>query len=172
MNVAKRLLEERSVIVSGMVPALAAMKAGKRKGPVRSGRSVTVNAAESPLGWLRSRGHVSARQYDAGEQLRRDWEVAELAPSVTMRWDASGVLQQPGSAEGRAEATRAQIAAKARFDTAVAAVGAGLSDILWRIVCAGEGMRDAEAALGWPARSGKLVLTLALDRLADHYGMR
>ena len=27
-------------------------------------------------------------------------------------------------------------------------------------------MRDAETALGWPARAGKLVLTFALDRVA------
>ena len=54
----------------------------------------------------------------------------------------------------------------------MAEVGPGLCDILWRIVCAGEGMRDAELALGWPARSGRLVLSLALDRLADHYRMR
>ena len=40
----------------------------------------------------------------------------------------------------------------------MASAGPGLSDILWRIVCAGEGMRDAETALGWPARAGKLVL--------------
>jgi hypothetical protein len=63
----------------------------------------------------------------------------------------------------------AQLEAKRRFDAAVASVGPGLSDILWRIVCAGEGMRDAESALGWPARAGRLVLTLALDRLADHF---
>ena len=31
---------------------------------------------------------------------------------------------------------------------------------------------DAEQALGWPARSGRLVLALALDRLADHYRLR
>jgi hypothetical protein len=66
----------------------------------------------------------------------------------------------------------AQALAKSRFEAAVAAAGPGLSDILWRVVCAGEGMRDAEAALGWPARAGKLVLCLALDRVADHYGMR
>ena len=39
-------------------------------------------------------------------------------------------------------------------------------------MCAGEGMRDAESALGWPARAGKLVLTMALDRLADHYRLQ
>jgi len=63
----------------------------------------------------------------------------------------------------------AQIAAKRRFDAAIAAAGPGLSDVLWRVVCAGEGLPDAERALGWPARAGKLVLCLALDRVADHY---
>ena len=40
------------------------------------------------------------------------------------------------------------------------------------IACAGEGMREAETALGWPARAGKLVLTFALDRVADYYRIR
>jgi len=54
----------------------------------------------------------------------------------------------------------------------VAEAGPGLGDILWRVVCAGEGMRDAETALGWPARAGKLVLSLALDRVAAYYRIR
>lgn len=65
-----------------------------------------------------------------------------------------------------------QLAARQRFDAAVAAVGQGLTDILWRVVCAGEGMRDAEQALGWPVRAGRVVLTIALDRLADHYRLK
>ena len=137
----------------------------------RATRSVTVNLAESPLGWLRARGLVSERQLDAGEQLRADWERSQLAPSVTMRWDAAPTTRSGGAPETM-DPTAAQIAAKRRFATAVAVVGPGLSDILWRIVCAGEGMRDAERALGWPARAGRLVLGLALDRLADHYRMR
>jgi hypothetical protein len=68
--------------------------------------------------------------------------------------------------------TGAQIDARRRFDAAIASAGKGLADILWRIVCAGEGMREAESALGWPARAGKLVLTLALDRIADYYRIR
>jgi hypothetical protein len=62
-----------------------------------------------------------------------------------------------------------QIAAKARFDAAVAAAGPGLADVLWRVVCAGETLSDAEKAMAWPVRSGKLVLSLALDRVADFY---
>jgi hypothetical protein len=51
----------------------------------------------------------------------------------------------------------------------LALAGPGLKDILWRVVCACEGLSAAENALGWPARAGKLVLCLALDRAADYY---
>jgi hypothetical protein len=71
-----------------------------------------------------------------------------------------------------ADLNGAQLDAKTRFEAAVAHAGTGLSDILWHIVCAGEGMREAETALGWPARAGKLVLGIALDRLADYYRIR
>jgi len=130
-------------------------------------RSVTVNLAESPLSWLRAHGHIDARRFEAGERLRADYETAALGPRVTMRWDAA-----PRTRGGPPEAldpTLAQIAARRRFDAAVAAVGSGLTDILWRVVCAGEGLSFAEKALGWPSRAGKLVLGIALDRLADHY---
>ena len=133
------------------------------------GRSVTVNLAESPLGWLRARGLVDARQFEAGERLRGDYETAALGPRVTMRWDGARV--DGGGGEGL-DPTLAQIAAKRRFDAAITASGRGLSDILWRVVCAGESVPAAEKALGWPARAGRLVLTLALDRLADHYRLR
>lgn len=139
---------------------------------VKAVRSVTVNLAESPLGWLKSRGHVTARQFDAGERLRADWERAQFAPGVTMRWDASPLAGGRRGAPEVLGASEGQMAARRRFEEAVETVGGGLSDVLWRVVCAGEGMREIERALGWPARAGKLVLTLALDRLADYYRMR
>lgn len=137
--------------------------------PMGKGRSVTVNLAESPLDWLRARGHVDARQYEAGERLRGDFEMASLGPRVTMRWDPAPRESGRRAAPEPMDPTMAQIAAKRRFDAAIAAVGGGLSDILWRVVCAGEGLSAAEKGLGWPARAGKLVLCLALDRVADHY---
>ncbi|MES3100104.1 DUF6456 domain-containing protein [Sphingomonas faeni] len=133
----------------------------------RRGRSVTINLAESPLGWLRSRGLVDARQFEAGERLRADYERASIAPSVTMRWAA----RIDGGGHDGLDPASAQIAAKRRFDAALAAAGPGLADILWRVVCACEGLPAAEKALQWPVRAGRLVLTLALDRLAAHYGM-
>lgn len=51
-------------------------------------RSVTVNLAESPLGWLHAHGHLDDRLFAAGEALRNDYERAQLDPCVTMRWDA------------------------------------------------------------------------------------
>lgn len=145
----------------------------RREAPSRRrARSVTVNLAESPLGWLKARGHVSERQFDAGEQLREDWERAQLAPSITMRWDAPPAGKEARGAPRLSDPSMVQIAARRRFDAAVAAAGPGLGDIMWRVVCAGEGMREAERALGWPARAGKLVLCLALDRLAAHYRLQ
>jgi hypothetical protein len=132
-------------------------------------RMVSVNLAESPLGWLRSRGHVDARQYDAGEQLRRDYEQSQLAPRVTMRWDRAVTHTRRSGPAPAEDPTLTQLSARRRFDAAIDAAGPGLSDILWRVVCAGEALGAAEQALGWPSRAAKLVLRMALDRVADHY---
>lgn len=144
----------------------------ERPGSARPIRSVTMNMTESPLGWLLARGFISQQQFDAGERLRNDWERAHLAPRVTMAWDSAPMARGRGGAGSRADLNGAQLDAKRRFNEAVASAGPGLADILWRIVCAGEGMREAESALGWPARAGKLVLTFALDRVADYYRIR
>lgn len=133
---------------------------GKRK------RSVTVNLAESPLSWLHARGHLSDREYDAGERLRADYERANLSPSLTMRWDP---LRVDGGGGSDLTPGERQLAAKERFDGALAEAGKGLRDILWHVVCANQSIPDTEKALNWPARSGKLVLKLALDRVADYY---
>lgn len=152
-----RMLAERELTVEG--------PRRSREIAPRS-RTVTVNLAESPLTWLHARGHLTDRQLDAGERLRADYERAQLAPSTTMRWDA---VRISGTGERGLTPTERQIAARGRFDAAMAHAGPGLSDVLWRVACAGEGLPAAEKALDWPARSGKLVLRIALDRVADFY---
>ncbi len=129
---------------------------------------VTVNAAEQPLAWLARRGHITPLQLLASERLRQDFHAAGAGPRVTMRWDPMPAVRR---GDGPPEPSGGQIAARARFDAAVAACGPGLSDVLWRVVCMGEGLEAAERALAWPARAGKLVLQLALDRLVGHYGL-
>lgn len=89
-----------------------------------------------------------------------------------MAWDAAPVARGRGGRSSGGDLSCAQIDARRRFHAAIEAAGPGLADILWRIVCSGEGMRDAETALGWPARAGKVVLAIALDRMADFYRIR
>ena len=91
----------------------------------------------------------------------------QLAPGITMRWDPVRV-RGTGQDQSLSSSER-QLAARARFDGAIAEAGPGLSDILWRVVCAGETLPAAERAMAWPVRSGKLVLRLALDRVAMFY---
>lgn len=135
-------------------------------GPAGGRRTVTVNLTESPLAWLHARGHLPDRLFAAGEQLRADYERAQLGANVTMRWDP---VRVKSSGERGLSPTERQIAARARFDGAIAAAGSGLSDVLWRVVCACESLPDAERALEWPARSGKLVLKIAMERVAEYY---
>jgi hypothetical protein len=138
----------------------------RRPGLAPRSRSVTVNLAESPLGWLHAHGHLDDRLFSAGEKLRADYERAQIAPGVTMRWEP---VRLRGVGGARLAPTERQLAARRRFDGALAAAGKGLEDILWRVVCACESVPTAEKALEWPARSGKLVLRLALDRVAEFY---
>ncbi|MET4131898.1 hypothetical protein ABIE62_001021 [Porphyrobacter sp. MBR-155] len=133
---------------------------------LRPSRTVTVNLAESPLAWLHARGHLSDQLRDAGEALRADYERAQLSASITMRWD---VVRVKSTGDRGLSSNERQIAARQRFDGAIRAAGRGLEDILWRVVCAGEALPEAEKSLGWPTRSGKLVLKIALERVADYY---
>ena len=155
----KRQLVERELTPEG--PRLGAIKGG-----AKPRRTVTVNLAESPLVWLHARGHLSDRLLDAGEALRADFERSQLSSSVTMRWDP---VRVKSTGELRLTASERQVAARQRFDGAIKAAGRGLEDILWRVVCAGEALPEAEKILGWPARSGKLVLRIALERVAEFY---
>ncbi len=166
MGESARVIEGKLMIERGLPDEPARAGAGRGARPARS---LSVNLAENPLGWLYARGHVSERQYLASERLRCDWERAQLDPQVTMRWDAAPMRRGRGGRGTALDPSTSQIDARKRFAAAVECVGPGLSDIVWRIICAGEGMRQAETALGWPARAGKLVLGLALDRIADHY---
>ena len=153
----QRKLVERELTEEG--PRHGSSARGKR-------RTVTMNVAESPLSWLHARGHIDDRLFDAGERLRMDYERAQLGANVTMRWDP---VRVKSTGDVGLSASERQIAAKERFHSALDQAGKGLKDVLWRVVCACESLPEAEKSLGWPARSGKLVLKLALDRVADFY---
>lgn len=132
-------------------------------------QKVSINLAESPLAWLRRRDFISERQWCAGERLRFDYQLGLRPPRTTMVWDAPPLTRVSRGAPEMLDPTHAQLAAKRRFNDAMQAAGPGLSDVLWRVVCEGEGLETAEKSLNWPARAGKLVLILGLDRVAHYY---
>lgn len=134
-------------------------------------RLAEVNDAESPLAWLKSHGVIDVVQFEAGERLRRDFTLAQLAPRMGVDLSAPTVLGKRGGAPGT-PLTETILAAKQRFNRAMKAVGPALSDLLFDVCCHLIGLEDAERGFGWPQRAGKIVLVIALDRLALHYGLK
>jgi len=138
------------------------------------------NIEESPLGWLRRRrgkdgaALISDAQFLAGERLRADFTFAQIGPRVTANWDAA--LGASGSSRRGAAGVGADMsdnvaAARERVNRALHAVGPELAGILMDVCCFLKGIEDAERSVGWPQRSGKVVLQLALSSLARHYGI-
>lgn len=133
-------------------------------------RMVAVNEGESPLGWLRHRKLIGKAQFEAGERLRRDFTLAQLTPRMGVDYSAPIVMGSRG-AKSISALPETVLAAKQRFAHAMRAVGAGLSDLLFDVCCHLNGLEEVERAQGWPRRAGKVVLQIALDRLAMHYGI-
>jgi hypothetical protein len=144
-----------------------------------SRRPVLVNDAESPLGWLRSRKDRQGRplitdhQYAAGERLRADYWFAQLSPRVTANWSALAPADRSRrAAPAHGVSLRDDVvAAKERVRRALTEVGPELSGVLIDVCCELKGIEVAEKSKGWPKRAGKVVLQIALDRLARHYGL-
>jgi len=139
--------------------------------------SVTVNEAESPLAWLaRRKGRdgrplIEPHQLQAGERLRSDFTRANVMPRMGTDWSAP--VGRSGSGGSRGETfTETMIAARQRVHHALDAVGPEFSGLLFDVCCFLKSLADIERERGWPARSGKLILQFALDRLARHYGFK
>jgi hypothetical protein len=142
--------------------------------PDGASERLRVNLAESPLGALaRKRGadgkpFLAPELVAAGERLRLEFERAQMGPRVGQNWDRFLTAGDRG-AFGPSDPVGGPEAARTGVSEALRALGPGLGDVALRVCCFLEGLEVAEKRLGWSARSGKVVLRIALQRLADHY---
>ena len=140
-------------------------------------RRMRYNLAESPLAALARRKDKSGKPFlsdelvAAGERLREDFELAQMGPWVTQNWDRFLTSGNGGSFTST-DGLGGPEAARARVQDALSDLGAGLGDVVLRCCCFLEGLETAEKRMGWSARSGKIVLRIALARLKQHYDVR
>jgi Domain of unknown function (DUF6456) len=136
-------------------------------------------ASESPLARLflrkdaNGKTYIDGKQFLAGERLRKDYEMAHMSQRVTSAYEessGSGGRHWQMSDNAVSRLSDNAIAARERLHHAFSAVGLELSGILYQVCCVSSGFENAELVLALPARSGKAVLSLALTRLARHYG--
>lgn len=165
---------------SGGEPALDPFRAQhgafEKRPPEKGARPALINEAESPLAWLaRRKGpdgkpFLAPAQIEAGERFRRDVEQARILQRVTANWESSIAASRRGADAGVA-VTEIAMDARKRLARAYEAVGPDLAGLLTDVCGYLKGLETVESERGWPARSGKVVLKIALDRLARHYGI-
>ena len=148
---------------------------GEKQIETEHGRArVTVDDSESPLAWLaRRRGRdgrslIAPHQLQAGERLRAEFTRAQMMPRTTSNWESPMSAGRRGERAGVFADT--VIAARQRVRHALDGVGPEFAGLLLDVCCFLKGLEDIERERTWPARSAKVVLQLALDRLARHYG--
>jgi hypothetical protein len=155
-------------------------RAGDLLSPVESPKQPAYREGESPLVRLYMRKDASgqttinAMQFAAGEKLRSDYERAHLERRITTSWEQFGAggssSRVPGDNQ-QGHLADSAIAARQRLHAACDAVGPELAGILYHVCCLTAGIEQAERILAVPQRSGKAILSLALTRLARHYGL-
>ncbi|WP_038078413.1 DUF6456 domain-containing protein [Thioclava pacifica] len=177
----KRILEEDLAARGGHDPQPFAAQHGEfaeRDDEDDEGRQrrIRANLAESPLAVLARRRDkdgvpfLGADLVAAGERLREDFELAQMGPRVAQNWERF-MTGGGGRGQYRPDLTQGGGSESARERVALALrdLGPGLGDMALRCCCFLEGLETAEKRLGWSARSGKIVLRIALQRLKRHY---
>lgn len=139
------------------------------------GEEVAINLNESPLQWLatrkdaKGRAYLDANEVLAGERFRLDFTFAGLQPVMTAQWGSplDGGRRGPEALN----MTDTLIAARERLSRVAKALGPEFFGLLTDVCGFLKPLQEVEATRGWPVRSGKLVLKLALASLARHYGL-
>jgi hypothetical protein len=153
--------------------------AGEAEGDAaEAGTRIRYGAVESPIALLGRRRDKDGKPFlevalvDAAERLREDFELAQMGPRVAQNWDRFLTGGDRGSFRSEGGPADGPRAARERVAAALADLGPGLGDMVLRCGCYLEGLEATEKRMGWSARSGKIVLRIALQRLRRHYDER
>ena len=135
-------------------------------------KSSSAGATETPLAILARRRDKSGKAFlfraliSAGQRLREDFEIGQLVPCDHGTWDQCLLTSAPEAALSKDPRQREAVE---RVAAALRELGPGLGDVALKCCCYLEGLEVTEKTLGWSARSGKIVLRIALQRLKRHY---
>lgn len=138
------------------------------------GDTLTININESPISRLyKYRGKDGMRilgdaEYIASERLRKDFEMAQMNPKLGL--SLSPKVDQSTNGSHMSDALDRTMEAKKRVNRALDCVGQEMGGLILDVCCFLKGLETVEKERKWPARSAKVVLGVALRRLAGHYG--
>jgi hypothetical protein len=135
---------------------------------------LSINLSESPIARLAvatAKGgepFLESHHVEAAERIRRLVERAALQPRMTMNYTAAhsvgGSSAAPEIGDMAADARRELARISAALPHDCFAIALDVCGFL-------KGLQQVEIERGWPRRSAKLVLRIALECLAEYYGL-
>ncbi len=166
----RELMAQQENRAQGLAPGVedGFQGAGDAFGDPDSATGSRYLSAESPIVGLARRKDrdgqpfLSRDMVNAGERLRQDFELSQVVIAAPDGWEEAAKA-------GYAELPQAAQSARDRVSAALAELGPGLMDVAMRCCCLLQGLEATEKVMGWSARSGKIVLRIAMIRLIRHY---
>ncbi len=173
-----RMVAQAEISAQGVAQGFEDEQAAFSSSPklkAQAARRMRFSSTESPLSVLARRRDKEGNLFlapdlvAAGERLREDFELSQMqSAGMSQNWDRFLTAGTSHGATGGKD-NLGPMDAKDRLQDALSILGEGLADIALRCCCYMEGLEVSEKRLGWPARSGKVVLRIALIRLREHY---
>lgn len=135
-----------------------------------------VNSAESPLARLAQRTagaepFLQPHHLDAAVRFQNLFARGHMRQRTTMSYDAVRVDESRPAAERAHEPQGAALDARRELERVRTAMPPDCATALFDICGFEKGLQLVESERGWPRRSAKLVLRIALDHLARYYGL-
>lgn len=141
-------------------------------GVMRTACGVPLNGPFRQLTHVAGKGFFARREIEAARRLYDDWERAQHGLVAGSDWTApprGSTARSSGGAQEQAMASA--IDARRRVEKALGGLPMSLASAVRAACLEGAGLADLERVRRWPSLSGKRVLKLGLELLADHYGV-